>query len=139
MRNNDLGMFVAADDSWTTNSIFHTYVKLKTGTDPAVFEKSLTPFFYRHAGTELKAAGLSKSLFIQPLQDIYLRSQIGNEIAPNGNIKFLYILGSIAGFILFIACINFMIFPPPVRRKSEGSGVRKVLGATETRPWQFFG
>jgi putative ABC transport system permease protein len=130
MRNSDLGMYVAADDSWTTNSIFHTYVKLKQGSDPAVFEKSLTPFFYRHAGAELKAAGMSKTLFIQPLQDIYLRSQIGNEIAANGSIRYLYILGSIAGFILFIACINFMnLSTARSQKRAREVGVRKVLGA----------
>ncbi len=133
MRNSDLGMFVAADDSWTTNSIFHTYVKLKPGSDPAVFEKGLTPFFYRHAGAELKAAGLSKTLFIQPLQDIYLHSQIGNEIAANGNIKYLYILGSIAGFILFIACINFMnLSTARSQKRAREVGVRKVLGANRS-------
>ena len=130
MRNSDLGLFVAANDSWTTNSIFHTYVKLKPGSDPAVFEKTLTPFFYRHAGAELKAMGVTKTLFIQPLRDIYLRSQIGNEIAPNGNIKFLYILGSIAGFILFIACINFMnLSTARSQKRAREVGVRKVLGA----------
>jgi putative ABC transport system permease protein len=130
MRNSDLGTFVSADHSWTTNSIFHTYVKLKPGSDPAVFEKSLTPFFYRHAGAELKAAGISKTLFIQPLQDIYLHSQIGNEIATNGNIKYLYILGSIAGFILFIACINFMnLSTARSQKRAREVGVRKVLGA----------
>ena len=130
MRNSDLGLFVAANDSWTTNSIFHTYVKLKPGSDRAVFEKSLTPFFYRHAGAELKAAGVSKTLFTQPLPDIYLRSQIGNEIAPNGNIKYLYILGSIAGFILFIACINFMnLSTARSQKRAREVGVRKVLGA----------
>jgi len=130
MRNNDLGTFVAADDSWTTNSIFHTYVKLKPGSNPVVFEKSLTPFFYRHAGAELKAAGTSKTLFIQPLQDIYLHSQIGNEIATNGNVKYLYILASIAGFILFIACINFMnLSTARSQKRAREVGVRKVLGA----------
>src|SRR6185295_18622025 len=105
---------------------FHTYVKLKPGIDPAGFDKSLTPFFYRHAGSEMKAAGWSKTLFIQPLKDIYLNSRIGNEIAPNGNIKYLYILGSIAAFILFIACINFMnLSTARSQKRAREVGVRK--------------
>ena len=130
MRNGDIGNWVATNDNWTTNNIFHTYVKLKPGTDPAGFNKSLTPFFYRHAGSEMKAAGWSKILFIQPLKDIYLNSRIGNEIAPNGNIKYLYILGSIAAFILFIACINFMnLSTARSQKRAREVGVRKVLGA----------
>jgi len=130
MRNGDAGNFVSADDSWTMNNIFHTYVKLKPGTDPGVFEKNLNQFFYRHAGADLKTAGISKTLFIQPLPDIYLRSQIGDEIAPNGNMRYLYILGSIAGFILFIACINFMnLSTARSQKRAREVGVRKVLGA----------
>jgi putative ABC transport system permease protein len=130
MRNGDIGTWVGTNDNWTTNNIFHTYVKLKAGTNSNLFDKSLTPFFYRHAGAEMKAGGWSKTLFIQPLKDIYLHSQIGNEIAPNGNIKYLYILGSIAAFILFIACINFMnLSTARSQKRAREVGVRKVLGA----------
>ncbi len=130
MRNSDIGGWVSSNDNWTMNNIFHTYVKLKPGTDPLVFEKKLNLFYEHHAGAELKAAGMSKKLILQPLQDIYLRSQIGNEIAANGNMQYLYILGSIGAFILFIACINFMnLSTARSQKRAREVGVRKVLGA----------
>jgi len=99
---------VESQTNWATNNIFHTYVKLKRDVDPKTFEKKLQPFIDRRAGVDLKAMGISRQLFIQPVQDIYLHSDLDGEIAPNGNITYLYILGSIASFVLLIACINFM-------------------------------
>ena len=108
MRNSDIGTWVEQQTNWATNNIFHTYVKLKNGTNPVAFEKKLQPFIDNKAGTDLKALGISRQLFIQPLKSIYLHSDLENEIAANGNITYLYILGSIALFVLLIACINFM-------------------------------
>ncbi len=108
MRNNDMWNWVQGQTRWTTNNIFFTYIKLKNGVNAKAFEQKLKPFFDKNAGEAMKTAGFSKTLFLQPVKDIYLHSAIGNEIGANGNITYLYILGSIAAFILMIACINFM-------------------------------
>lgn len=130
MRNLGLGTWVDKQQSWVTNNIFHTYVKVKPGTDRKAFEKKVVAFKARHAGEEAKAAGITSTPFIQPMKDIYLRSNIGYEIASNGNIKFLYIMGSIATFILIIACINFMnLSTARSEKRAREVGVRKVIGA----------
>jgi len=130
MENTDIGTWLKTQQSWATNNIFHTYVKLKPGVDPNVFEKNMIPFWERHEGAELKAAGYSKNHFIQRMTDIYLHSSLGNEIAPNGNIRYLYIMGSIAAFILVIACINFMnLSTARSEKRAREVGVRKVIGA----------
>jgi putative ABC transport system permease protein len=108
MRNTDMWNWVINQTRWTTNNIFFTYIKLKKGVDAKVFERKLKPVIERYAGEDMRLAGFSKTFLLQPLEDIYLHSALGNEIASNGNINYLYILGSIAGFILIIACINFM-------------------------------
>jgi putative ABC transport system permease protein len=130
MRNNDIGTWVEVQNNWATNNIFHTYVKLKEGASAIAFQQKLPPFLDRRGGADLKAGGFTKRLFIQPLKDIYLHSSIGNEIAANGNIRYLYILGSIAAFILFIACINFMnLSTARSEKRAREVGVRKVMGA----------
>ena len=130
MRNNDIGLMVDKITSWAMSSIFHTYVKLRPGTDPVAFGKKLNPFFERHGGEENKADGFSRSLILQPVKDIYLHSNIGDEIAANGSIYTLYILTSIALFILVIACINFMnLSTARSERRAREVGVRKVMGA----------
>ena len=130
MRNGDVGNWIGAQSNWATNNLFHTYVKLKEGTDPVAFEKKLPSFLNRRGGADLKALGVSKRLFIQPLKDIYLHSDLDNEIAHNGNITYLYILGSIALVVLLIACINFMnLSTARSGKRGKEVGVRKVLGA----------
>ncbi len=51
-------------------------------------------------------------------------------MAPVGNATTLYILGSIAVFVLLIACINFMnLSTARSANRAKEVGVRKVLGA----------
>jgi len=141
MRNNDVGTWVVNQTNWATNNIFYTYVKLKEGSDPAAFEKKLQPFIDHRGGTDLKAMGIIRQLFIQPIQDIYLYSDLDNEIATNGNITHLYVLGSIAFFVLIIACINFMnLSTARSMKRAKEVGIRKVLGAEKKLLiWQFLG
>jgi len=141
MRNGDIGTWVEQQTNWATNNIFFTYVKLKEGSDPTTFEKKLQAFIDRRGGTDQKALGVSKQLFIQPLQDIYLHSDLDNEIAPNGNITYLYILGSIALFVLLIACINFMnLSTARSGKRAKEVGIRKVMGAEKrSLVYQFLG
>lgn len=141
MQNGDMGGWVVSQNNWALNNIFHTYVKLRDGADPAAFESKLTPFLNRHGAADLKALGISKELFIQPVTDIYLKSNIGNEIAPNGSMTYLYIFGSIAIFLLLIACINFMnLSTARSEKRAKEVGVRKVMGAVRhSLVYQFLG
>ncbi len=130
MNNGDVGGWVKGQTNWATNNIFHTYVKLKPGTNPKYFESKLDGFLNRNGAADLKASGIKKTLFIQPMEDIYLHSNFGYEVAANGNIKYLYIFTSIAVFILLIACINFMnLSTARSERRAKEVGLRKVIGA----------
>jgi len=133
MNNKEVGPWVNRQTNWATNNVFHTYVKLHAGADARVFEAKLPAFLDRNGGADFKAFGTSKKLFMQPVQDIYLHSNFGFEIAPNGNIKYLYIFSSIAAFLLLIACINFMnLSTARSEKRAKEVGVRKVIGAVKT-------
>jgi putative ABC transport system permease protein len=130
MNNGDIGGWVKAQTKWASNSIFHTYVKLKEGSDARAFANKLPDFLNRNGGEEFAAAGFEKKLFIQPVEEIYLHSDYGYEVAPNGNIKYLYIFTSIAVFVLLIACINFMnLSTARSEKRAKEVGMRKVNGA----------
>ncbi len=141
MENGDIGQWVKQQTNWNNNSIFHTYLKLKSETNVAAFEAKLTPFLQRNGGADLKAASVSKSLFLQPVQDIYLKSAIGYEISANGSMTYLYIFGAIASFVLLIACINFMnLSTARSEKRAKEVGVRKAMGAKKAAlVWQFLG
>jgi len=70
----------------------------------------------------------------QALTDIHLRSQIQNELEPNGNIRYLYLFGLIAAFIILIACINFMnLSTARAANRAKEVGVRKTIGGMRSR------
>ncbi len=133
MNNGDVGSWVKMQTGWSSNSIFHTYVKLKEGTDAKYFESKLGDFLKRNSGEDFKTAGFVPKLFIQPLEDIYLHSNYGYEVATNGNIKYLYIFTSIAAFLLLIACINFMnLSTARGEKRAKEVGLRRVVGAVRS-------
>jgi putative ABC transport system permease protein len=80
---------------------------------------------------EFVKSGDHVSFFIQPLLSIHLESNITGEFEANGDIRYVYIFGVIAIFLIVIACINFMNLTT-ARAISRGKevGVRKTMGAT---------
>ena len=130
MNNGHINGFMSSQTTWTGNNIFHTYVKLKSATNPQVFESKLTSWLYRYGGKDFKAQGFDKKLFIQQVRDIYLHSNFGFEVASNGNVSTVYLFTSIAIFLLLIACINFMnLSTARSEKRAKEVGLRKTMGA----------
>jgi putative ABC transport system permease protein len=67
---------------------------------------------------------------LQPLTDVYLNEEIYNEYEKHGNIRYSYVLSSIAVLVLIISCINYIMLTTgkAIQRLRE-VGMRKVLGA----------
>jgi putative ABC transport system permease protein len=67
---------------------------------------------------------------LQPLTDVYLNEEIRNEYEAHGNVKYAYVLSSIAVLVLLISCINYIMLTTgqAIQRLRE-VGMRKVLGA----------
>ncbi|HEV3325210.1 MAG TPA: ABC transporter permease [Puia sp.] len=126
--------------AWLSNN-FITYVVLKPGSDPARLEAKFPGFLRKYMGPQLQDVlhltyeGFEKggnyyhfSLF--PLTKIHLQSNSVDDLAPNGNIEYIYIFSAIALFILLIACINFMnLSTARSANRAREVGVRKVLGS----------
>lgn len=64
------------------------------------------------------------------VQDIHLRSTTRDELEAGGNLMYLYLLGSVAIFIIVIACINFMnLATARSAGRAKEVGLRKTLGS----------
>ncbi len=112
--------------TWVWNP-FWTYILLKKNADPAEFD-SLLPQFVNKYFYDAEKAHIS--LYLQPLRDIHLKSDLDYEIEPNGNIAYIRILGSIAGFLLIIAFINYVnLSTAMAAKRSKEIGVKKVIGS----------
>jgi len=66
--------------------------------------------------------------------DIHLKSDVAEEITPNGNIQYLYVFAIIALFIILVACINFMnLSTARSANRAKEVGIRKTIGAFRSR------
>jgi putative ABC transport system permease protein len=132
------------DTGWTSNNLY-TYFKIHAGTDVNSVKTQLDRMVETNMGAELekytgmtfkqfREQGNDVGLFIQPLLDIRLKSNITDEIMPNGNIQYLYIFAVIALFIILVACINFMnLSTARSSNRAKEVGVRKTIGALRSR------
>lgn len=113
------------------DNLYTTYLLLKPGADAKKLETKFPAFVEKYAGKVLKEAGFYRKQFLLPLSDIHLHADM-MEMTPSGSLSYLYILGSVAVFVLLIACINFMnLSTARSSRRSAEVGIRKVLGATK--------
>ncbi len=121
------------------NSFLNSFIYLKKGANPQVVEQKMVQVFNQYAGKQMaemkKTQGekVSSGYKLQPYYNIHLDKNYGtgNGITASSKIDFSYILGGIALFILFIACINFInLSLSSSLRRSKEIGIRKVNGST---------
>lgn len=114
------------------DNLYTTYLLLNPGADAGRMVSKFPAFVEKYAGSALREAGFYRKQFLVPVGDIHLHADM-MEPTPLGSVSYLYILGSVAAFILLIACINFMnLSTARSARRSAEVGIRKVLGAERT-------
>ncbi|HMQ63611.1 MAG TPA: FtsX-like permease family protein, partial [Flavilitoribacter sp.] len=93
------------------------------------------------AGEDFHQGNNYTSFPFQALTDIHLKSNVDEELAPNGNLAYVYIFGIVALIILVLACINFVnLTTARSMTRSREVGIRKVLGSQRRQLiGQFFG
>ena len=118
-------------NSWMQAGEVYCYILLAEGADPAVVEQKLPDLILKHGGD---FAASIFTLHLQPLNDIYLQSNLMGEFEPSGNIIYIYLFSAIAVLILLIACINFMnLTTARSMHRAREVGMRKTLGARRSQ------
>ena len=118
-------------------SNYHTYVFLKPGVDIAKLEKKMFSVIVHKylasqmSKTELELVERSSRLYLQPIRDIHLHSAEIHDGMRHGDIRFVWLFGAIAGFILLIACINFInLSTARSSNRAKEVGLRKTVGSS---------
>ncbi|MBD0258665.1 MAG: ABC transporter permease [Cytophagales bacterium] len=118
---------------------WNTYVLLPGGHNAKALEAKLPAFMEKHAGKMMQENKMYYTLFLEPLRDVYLRSD--RDAPESGSMANVYIFSVVAVFILLIACFNFTNLT--IARATERArevGVRKVIGADRRQlTTQFLG
>lgn len=117
------------ENSWAKewgNNGPQAYVVLKKGTNADDFRKKISHFIERYN----KEENFKIELDIQRSSEHYLYSDYEAGQLVGGRIEYVNLFSLIAGFIVLIACINFMnLTTARSFKRSKEIGVRKVVGA----------
>lgn len=125
--------FELANPKAWNNARFYTYLLLKPGVNVKGFSKKMANFYEKYTGKGNPGQRAEYTHRAQPLADIYLRSNLHDEIGPKGSITRVYIFSIIGGLILLLACINYtnLATARSVARARE-VGIKKLVGIKKT-------
>ena len=136
MNSNGLGEWILSQNTWANNNVVGSYIKLHDPKGYKAIEPKLAQMLESHAGAELRASGRQKIMKLQPLADTRLYSELRRSSSGSDNgtsITYIYIIGTVAIFILLLACINFMNLTTAKSAQRAGEvGIRKSMGAFRT-------
>ena len=122
---------------WSASN-YPTYVLLKPGTNAAGFENKLQFILKKYYLPMAEKSGdkgfvsliNSAKMRAQPMTDIHLKSADIDDGLSKGDIRFVWLFGAVACFILIIACINFInLSTAKSANRAKEVGLRKVVGS----------
>ncbi len=131
--------FWPGEQTYWRASNYPTYVLLRPDTDPKQLEMKLKDIVKNYMVPSREAAGIADpgdivnkiSFELQPISDIHLKSANIDDELSHGDIRFVWLFGTIAVFILLIACINFVnLSTAKSANRAKEVGVRKVAGSS---------
>jgi len=128
-------------NNWLSTN-YVTYFKVRVGADTdrlaAKMTKDMVDNYFvpqlKLAGRQIPEAVHSAKILFQAVPGIHLNSHDIHDYeviaSTNGDIRFVWLFGGIAGFILLIACINFInLTTARSASRAREIGLRKVVGS----------
>lgn len=127
------------DNAWTWPE-FYNYILLKEGADPAAVEEKIPAFLNKYLGKIWEEHKFKSDIYLQPVTDIHLKSDLTFEQNINSSERTVYFLSLLGLFVLIIAWINYVnLSTAKSLERSKEVGLRKVSGATKAQlVAQFF-
>ncbi len=122
--------------SWR-NANYATFVLLHSGASLEAINQKI-PEYMAARTNETGMEGEDYLTYrLEPLTDIHLRSEAPGNFVPNGDIRYIYILGLVAFLILLIGAITYVnLTTAQSTERAKEIGVQKVLGISRR---QLFG
>ncbi|MCK9291229.1 MAG: ABC transporter permease [Bacteroidales bacterium] len=128
--------------TWMNNN-YYAYLELKHGTEKTLADKHLADLVMKYVNTQfieatgssmedLAKTGFRWNYFLQPLQEIHLKSNMPYDLHQGGSLIMVYVFMIIAVLILTLAAINFMnLATARSAKRAKEVGIRKVSGSTK--------
>lgn len=126
-------MWKGEADFWRATN-YPTYVRLAEGTNPDELAGKMKKVIelYMSEGQDKDELERS-SIGLQPLKEVHLYSSADGIESPDpnqGDIRFIWLFGAVAVFIVLIACINFInLSTAKSASRAKEVGLRKTVGS----------
>ncbi|HEV8508458.1 MAG TPA: FtsX-like permease family protein, partial [Chitinophagaceae bacterium] len=129
------------DGNWL-NQYLTTFILLRPGSDPKIIQQKFAAIFKTQAREQLHETKTQPGRYqfaLQPFTDLhlhplglnpYLTADEERGLSGGSTIIYSYILTGIVGFILLMACVNFInLSISDSLKRSKEIGVRKIAGS----------
>lgn len=125
-------------NNWDASN-YPDYIKVRAGTNIVQLEKKITkdivynyylPVMMKDGVKDAQKLATKFNIALQPVTGINLYSYDIQDGMPHGDIRFVWLFGAVAVFILLIACINFInLSTAKSANRAKEVGLRKVVGS----------
>lgn len=106
-----------------------TYIQLPNNYDLSKMDTAFAKIIREKVNPIFDQYGIKVKYEMQPIVDIHLRSDSQDE-AEGGDMSYIYIFSAVGGFMILIACINYMnLATARSSSRAKEVGLRKVMGS----------
>lgn len=113
---------------WDSNS-YQAFVQVQDGITLTEANKKIEELLHTKLADYIQD---KPKLVLHPMNDWHLRSNWKNGYNAGGLIQYVWLFGIIGGFVLLLACINFMnLSTAQSERRAKEVGVRKTMGSSK--------